>query len=89
MPYPPKVEAQRGYTEGLQCLCHFEDHFVMHGAATQRMWMADDCNVFRNYTLFFWLKNPLQVANWSRYIDVQYLTDDAPFLSFLKPRGKL
>ena len=51
--------------------------------------MADDCNVFRNYILFFWLKNPLQVANWSRYIDVQYLTDDAPFLSFLKPKGKL
>ena len=43
--------------------------------------MADDGSIGGNYTMFFWLKNPLQVANGSRYVDVQYLTDGAPFLS--------
>jgi hypothetical protein len=42
----------------------------VHGAAAQWMWVADDCGVFRNYILFFWLKNPFQVANWSRDVDV-------------------
>ncbi len=43
--------------------------------------MADDGSIGGNYTMFFWLKNPLQVANGSRYVDVQYLTDGASFLS--------
>src|SRR2546425_3603543 len=45
------------------------------------MGMADDGSIGGNYTMFFWLKNPLQVANGSRYVDVQYLTDGASFLS--------
>src|SRR5438876_12024834 len=45
------------------------------------MGMADDGSIGGNYTMFFWLRNPLQVANGSRYVDVQYLTDGASFLS--------
>src|SRR5437667_4175834 len=33
MSYTTKVEAQRRHTERLQCLCHLENHFIMHRAA--------------------------------------------------------
>jgi hypothetical protein len=45
--------------------------------------MADQCRIAGNYALLLGLEDAFQMACLSWYIDVQYLTDDAPLLSSL------
>ena len=67
----------------MQCLRYLEDHFVMHCATTQRMWMADKPGKLRNCALLFWFKNTLQVTLRSWYIYMQYLADNETSLPIL------
>src|SRR3989442_12970758 len=78
-----EVEAQSKHPELLQCLRHFENYFVMHRAAIERVWMADDRCISRNHSRLLWLQNSLQVACLSWYIDMQYLADNTPLLSLI------
>lgn len=71
----------------LQRLRYLEDHLVMHGAATQRVWMTDEPGKFGGFSLLFGFEYPLQVTLWSWYVDVKYLAYGVRVLSSLKIKG--
>src|SRR5438552_13971301 len=55
----------------------------MHSAPIKWMRMTDQASISRNDAFLFRLEDALQMACLSRYIDVEYLSDDAPLLSIL------
>ena len=61
----------------------------MHGAATQRVWMADKPGKFGSFSLLFGFEYPLQVTLWSWYVDVKYLAYSVLVLSSLKMKGEI
>ena len=81
MSYSPEVETQRRHTQRLQRLRHLEDHLVMHRPTPEGMRVADQRGITGRYPHLFGLQNSLQVPLRSRYIDMQYLADNYPFLS--------
>jgi hypothetical protein len=68
-------------------LRYLEDYLVMHGTATQRVWMADKPGIFGSFSLLFGFEYPLQVTMWSWYVDVKYLAYGVLVLSSLKMKG--
>lgn len=61
----------------------------MHGAATQRVWMADKPGKFGSFSLLFGFEYPLQVTLRGWYVDVKYLAYGVLILSSLKMKGEM